>query len=443
MGILLLRRPRVDPPVPRSQPAPLAKEAVPTPESPAPRPNPTPPPKPGNGPSLLAELAQAIHNGDDPATRAILEKLRELLFPPIPEKENAAVLLGEAFSLIKPLVPRGPERTAYDALLAGKELSPEQLGPLRTWFATNSEPIDRATRLLREAADRPRCRFDPGPAKPDDGFVVVTTPFTGMQYASNLLCVQAALFQADGRREESAENLRAALALARATRSEPTMITQMVGCSLNTLAWDTIQRLGAVDLPNLSESIAALDPVDFRRSGERAMMGEVYGVISTYLKWKSDPSTALDDETRRWILAPETAPDLAVYVQSLSEATALGLKGTGEAQAELNALVLKYGSSTLGFATAAQGTIPLLPQLAGQLATSEAKASLLKVALELERYRARQGVYPAALDALQATLPTDPFTGQPFAYRREATGFVLEEPGKVGKAERLSWKSRP
>jgi hypothetical protein len=340
-------------------------------------------------------------------------------------------------------VPKGPERAAYDALLAGKEPSPEQLGQLRSWFAKNAEPVDRAMRLLREAADRPRCRFEPGPSKPDDGFVVVTTPFTGMQYATNLLCVQAALLQADGRRDESAENLRAALALSRATRSEPTMISQVMGCSLNTLAWEMIQRLGAVDAPRLSESIAALDPVGFRSSGERALMGEVYGLISTYLNLKSDPSTVLDDQTRHWISAPETAPDLAVYVQSMSEVVVLGSKSYGEAQAELDALVLKYGSSSLGFASSAKTTIPLMPQLMGQLASSEAKADLLKVARELESYRAREGVYPAALDALQTTLPSDPFTGQPFAYRREGGGFVLEEPGRVGKSERLSWRSRP
>jgi len=205
-----------------------------------------------------------------------------------------------------------------------------------------------------------------------------------------------------------------------------------------------IQRLGAVDDPRLSESVAALDPVGFRRDGERALMGEVYGLISTTMKLKSDSSTVVMDEaSRRWLSAPETVPDLALYVQGISEVVALGSKSYGEGKTELDALVLKYGSSSLGFAAAAQGAIPVIPQMLGQLANSEAKADLLRLALELERHRARQGAYPAALEGLQTALPSDPFTGQPFAYRREGAGFILEEPGNVGKATRLSWKSRP
>ena len=443
-GIILMRRPQVVSQAPHAKPAPRAQEEAPTSASPAPPQDPIPAPQAAKGSSLLGDLAQAIHQGNDPAIRAILEKLRGILYPPIPDQENAAGPLLEAFSLTKKLIPRGPERAAYDALLDGKDPSPEQLGKLRAWFATNAESVDRATRLMREAADRPRCRFEPGPPSPDDGFVVSTTPFTSMQYASNLLCVQAVLLKADGRKDESAENLRALLGLSQAARAEPTMISQMVGSALNNGAWEMIQRLGVVDGPRLSESVAALDPVGFRRDGERALMGEVYGLISAYMKLKSDSSTVVMNEaSRRWLSAPETVPDLALYVQGISEVVALGSKSYGEGKTELDALVLKYGSSSLGFAAAAQGTIPVIPQLLGQLANSEAKADLLRLALELERHRARQGAYPAALEGLQTALPSDPFTGQPFAYRREGAGFILEEPGNVGKAGRLSWKSRP
>jgi len=51
-----------------------------------------------------------------------------------------------------------------------------------------------------------------------------------------------------------------------------------------------------------------------------------------------------------------------------------------------------------------------------------------QIALALAAYRADHGAYPDSLSALEAagwTLPTDPFGGGPYHYRREGDGFVV------------------
>jgi len=86
--------------------------------------------------------------------------------------------------------------------------------------------------------------------------------------------------------------------------------------------------------------------------------------------------------------------------------------------------------------------VTAFPGVLRERASSEARVALFQTALELERYRAREGGYPAAFDALGVPPPRDPFTGQPFIYRREGGGFVLEIAGEVPKKDRLVWRSR-
>jgi hypothetical protein len=66
-----------------------------------------------------------------------------------------------------------------------------------------------------------------------------------------------------------------------------------------------------------------------------------------------------------------------------------------------------------------------------------AMTRLLAIESSLTAFHARHGRYPAELDGLVpdciAAVPSDPFTGEPFKYRRTAQGFVAYSPGPTGK----------
>lgn len=63
-----------------------------------------------------------------------------------------------------------------------------------------------------------------------------------------------------------------------------------------------------------------------------------------------------------------------------------------------------------------------------------ARLRLIYTALRLEHHRKTRGQYPPSLDALgRDPLFTDPFSGQPFIYRRSGTDFALYSVGPNGK----------
>jgi hypothetical protein len=63
----------------------------------------------------------------------------------------------------------------------------------------------------------------------------------------------------------------------------------------------------------------------------------------------------------------------------------------------------------------------------------ETTIGLTRIALLLKAYRGERGEYPPSLDELQnqagKELPLDPWSGKPFQYRREASGFILYSVG--------------
>jgi hypothetical protein len=62
-----------------------------------------------------------------------------------------------------------------------------------------------------------------------------------------------------------------------------------------------------------------------------------------------------------------------------------------------------------------------------------ARVESLQIALALKTFQAGAGQYPESLQnlvpALLPQLPTDPFTGHPYIYRREGSGFVVYSVG--------------
>ncbi len=96
----------------------------------------------------------------------------ELHVKAVPDEENAALIYEQAFPLITE-VPAGRWDTTEDSMLRiqPRRLKPDELDALEAKLSRNAE----ALRLLRQAAQRPRCRFPGGleswtRIRPDRGF---------------------------------------------------------------------------------------------------------------------------------------------------------------------------------------------------------------------------------------------------------------------------------
>lgn len=77
---------------------------------------------------------------------------------------------------------------------------------------------------------------------------------------------------------------------------------------------------------------------------------------------------------------------------------------------------------------------PAAPRVQLQLMSVSAESRLAQIALGLAAHRARHGEYPTAMSCLDnpgsKPLPSDPFTGKSFFYKRTADGYLLYSVGR-------------
>jgi hypothetical protein len=202
-----------------------------------------------------------------------------------------------------------------------------------------------------------------------------------------------------------------------------------------------MQRTFDPSSPKLAAALDAADPAAVRDAFRRALLGDLEWTAASLLKIRSDPTSAPNEVFRNWAQRPNAFQEVAAYVEGINDCLRLAGRPYYEIRVEMEALVRQHGEFAPWYAARSQETIPALPGLIRTIAKSEATMSMAKLSLDLERYRTQHGSYPATLDALPAPPPRDPFTGQPFAYRKESAGFVLESPGAGGK-DAVTWRSR-
>ncbi len=409
-------------PVPAASPEPAPAPVLPTAASPV-------------SARRTSDLARALRDGDEKAVRAIQKALHEELHPPLADADNGAILYQKAFDVAREkmggLSLKGLDRAVYSAAITGKELTAEQRAALRDWFQKNGAAAEEVTALFREAGRKLHCRFSTHD----------TALANNMGYGVNFLQLAARVHQENGNADAAADIASAGLAMARATRSSPDLLSQMMGCAQQMATLDGLQWSLDAKTPRLAAAIDAADPAQVRDAYRMSLLGDLDSTVGSLLTWKSDPAAAPNEEMRAWARSPLALQDVASFVEAIDEFLKFGDRPYHEIREDLLALVRQRGEFAPWYASMSKRTISALPGLTRSIAKSEAKMSMAKAALDLERYRSENGSYPATLDALKLAPSPDPFTGRPFAYRKEGSGFALESPGADGKDAQV-WRSR-
>src|SRR5204862_44179 len=141
---------------------------------------------------------------------------------------------------------------------------------------------------------------------------------------------------------------------------------------------------------------------------------------------RKNPTRSDDEEFRKQALSPLAFQDMAVNVESMIEFSKLAERPYYETKSDLDALMCSHGELAPWYASLTQDTVRGMDGLSRVVARSEATTSMAKLSLELGRYRVKNTGYPESLDALKFKGLPDPCTGQPFIYRRDRIGFVLD-----------------
>lgn len=420
----------------RRPPDPLRRPPPPTPAQASVEPTPVPqpanaavPPAPAlksRARSAMDRLLAALRSGDREKVKEALEELRvELAPPPIPDAENAALLYKKAFELYVGGLD-DEETDAMCRLSEGQAITVEERAKLQVVLDRNRE----ALKLLHEAVARPRCNFG---VDYSQGAAAEMPHVVGMIRASRLLEVEA--FMGEG--AAATEAARAAHRLAEATAGEPTLISQLVRGICHQMSGEVLQHEfdGAMTRDRLDSLVAGLSPDAIRSGFEKTLLFELYSGVK-YVMDGGDPVpllTGVPTLPRREY--PLAAQDLAYFAETMSEFAALAGRPYHEVREEIARIEAARVDGAPGYAELTRMLLPAMGRSERRLATTEASLGTARLAAALRIYREENGRYPDSIDAVRGLLPVvpaDPFTGKPYLYRREGSGFLVYSVGEDG-----------
>jgi hypothetical protein len=391
-------------------------------------------------------------------------KWSEVAPPPIPDKDNAAILYQEAFKRLD--LERHPRHSIRDDECLRDFLADEPPGSRSTLYPRIQQVLARnqpALALIKQAGARPRCRF---PLRWDQMPAAMEFRHLGpLRNCSRLLTADALVAARQGNAAEVTEACTALIRLARHTISEPTMISFLVGTreqeSLSSHLPDLLPdaKLDPAMCRALSRE---LDRLDFDAAFRRVIIetgcetlwyfdeadrrpGAVRPLIANTFAHEESGAEGL---AGRALLGPYFSPlgrlfrlkEEIVFLDRFEQRLALATKPYRMAPARWRDLEQRRGAAPFHYWITSAVAYPWnITHRDRAIACRNG----MQVVLALEAYHAQRGEYPNTLAALRQyldgasaapetgspvqgwKLPDDPFSGKPFVYRKQGAGFLL------------------
>lgn len=383
----------------------------------------------------------------------------------------------------KPLPPDEREpgeiaRELIDRALAGPWTA-EQCSYLVGWCDANASALNK----LVEASKRPRYYF---PIVPEDGSMldIILPSLNTIRYAGRNLVVRAMRRTAVGRYEEAWADLMPVRRLARQIGSGPTLIDALVGIALEAYGTDAQRHLlqnAAVSADVHAAWLADLMSLPtFPNVETRVDMCERLTILEVAMLFLGGEPPSEGPRNKRFVIAPETFDwDLVLRrINGPFDEMVAAMRGEERDAEAFDAKFRRWAKNTpemlrgleMGinyetwvkttklartFETPEKAREAMSNALAEAIlayfvpAVFRAKAlelgtrsgsDLVVLVAALETFKAKEGKYPADLDALAKAkllkeLPTDPFSKDAagsYIYRATEEGYVLYGRGMDG-----------
>lgn len=366
------------------------------------------------------------------------------------EGESAAPLYDAA---AKAHVSADLDRELLDRALKG---DPDALADSSVlgWLEANREALAQ----FREAT---RYEYSGIELKAADGMLIsALLPSLGpMRELTHVSVVEGKRLESEGRAVEAVDLYIDALAAGAHAGAGVTLIENLVGVAMQRQAsaalLDAYAAGHKLDYAALAEqlerSYAPPRPIAQTIQFERAI---VLDVMQRAYDWNPDTGMyRVADDVPQLINAVTGMSDDPLG--ELAAAVILGAVGFERMVAQANEQYDRMTEATLELYPQARQTLDELDEQFGQpgfrlrnplLATllpsiskaqklhtrGEATRRATLLVTQLQAHRQQHGVYPDSLDALPTGTAIDPFTEQPFVYRRDGDGFVLYSAGANG-----------
>jgi len=395
------------------------------------------------GVALRREYARLRKAGEpltgDQVLTTLQQRVASMEFHPSADQPNAAWVYEHAFQELR-LSEAGKrcwEEVARGDVRAGD--------PRRLRFARSMVPANRRYFSLLEEGSRIRdCAF---PVNWYSGAAALFPHLARMREAARFLALRAELATADGDADAALGDCATILRMAEHAKSEPTIIGQLVGYALQGFALTTLEHVLAnaePQAPACTRLSAQLEHTDQIGPSVRAMQGErvLFGRWAfDYLRHKGkDPGLAeVVGKQVLWLRIPARTvgrPVLNVneltYLRSLTGWTDVMRLPFPEALQREKSLQQDMDALPAYRAVLARMLTPAFARFTWSRNRTTAMIGAAEIALALRLYRVAHGTYPDSLSALENAgwrLPNDPFTEQPYRYRRQGAGFLVYSVG--------------
>jgi len=354
--------------------------------------------------------------------------------PPVPEAENAAPLYLKAADLVEP--KGGGGLKPPDAYSAKGLPSPADLKALAEFVSHFGEAAD----LVREATQRPKCRFDTDWSDPP---AALFPHLARMRAVARFTAAEAMVESYRGHQAEAVDRLRMGFVASRHASSEACLITVLVGCAIDAITFRAVDyamaerpvppreaRALAEELPRLdyaewmnramrTERVLGISVFDHARAGNYSVMGPTTGIVQGvwWLHSRAFPVWRAEDELH--------------YLKTMDESARLTSMSPQERAADPTARAV-LASHPPHWALVSSMVLPVFVRAFEKADVAAARRSLLATALGVETYRQQHGQYPAQLANLQRIdwpATKDLFSDADLVYRRSGSGFVLYSVG--------------
>ena len=378
--------------------------------------------------------------------------MAELAPPALPDDQNAAVLHEQAFKLLED-IPRGTD-SRLNELLPRKGAVPKavDLAEARKLLESCKPALD----LVRRGTLRPKCRFkrDYNAVPP----VLLLTLMSGTSRTGGFLDYDCRMNLVEGRPDDAVADCVTMLRVADGLKDEPLLVDQLVRIAVIDRGTDALQRVLDRSEPGaaaLTEAAGVLKRLDSRESLVWTVRGERCYGIALIRQALEDPAKFLQNIgtkghwTRLTALSarPLFLADGADYLDRMGRLQDLVAKPyyqNHEILQQWEDQIAQEQEDTAHIFTGK--TLLWISKIPLTYDRSLAGIGNARLAIALRLYRMKHGQYPDALAALVPDfiekLPTDPFSGKDFIYRRDGNGFVLESVGDDDQTytEWKTWK---
>ncbi len=366
-------------------------------------------------------------------------------YPAVPDNENAALAMTQAFELRRNY-PDSRSNLIFNFKPPGhrESLTQEQAELLGGYIALNAVMVDKA----HQALVLPSSRY------PADWTQLGNTPLPHLAWLDQLANIQqycAFLAMRTGRPDSASSNIVTILAIARSLDNEPCLISQLVRLKLLRTAFTTLEQranaetFGAAELERLS---AAFARTGITNSAVEALIGERALTIPYFRMTRAEALRIIPPKSNAGSeedsLLPCRGPfllrligyyelDFGSYLYAMNRGITLARRAPPD-----NLTADAYFAHVGEESTKRHRTISglLLTGYAGVVSQEDrglACQRLAITALAIEQFRNQNRRVPEKLNELVPqflpTVPPDPFDGHALRYHRLTKGYVIYSVG--------------